>query len=88
MGKHCKVNKIWKIQSFYDELKRTSIVQIIYLCAWVTLMDMWIGILGYLMEFMEAMLKNRGIHKEECYWSFAWRKIYVCQIHGLSERKR
>ena len=29
----------------------------------------------------------RGIWKEECYWSIVWRRNYVCQIHGLRERK-
>ena len=37
--------------------------------------------------FMESMVQARGTYKEECYKSFAWRKNYLCQIHGLREKK-
>ena len=40
------------------------------------------------MGFMDDMLLVRGICEEECYHSLAWRRNYVCQIHGLRERKR
>ena len=41
-----------------------------------------------LMEFTEGMALVRGIWKEECYYSFVWRRNYVSQIHGIRQRKR
>ena len=26
--------------------------------------------------------------KEECYYSFVWKKIYACQVHSFREKKR
>ena len=40
------------------------------------------------MGITEGMALDRGIGKEECYYSFVWRRNYVRQIHGLRERKR
>ena len=31
--------------------------------------------------------KVRVIWNKECYWSFVWRRNYVCQIHDLRESK-
>ena len=38
--------------------------------------------------FIEGMAYVKGILNDVCHLGFAWRRNYVCQIHGLSERNR
>ena len=47
-----------------EKVSRFCILHMIYLCAWVTLMDTLVGIL---MGFMEGMVYVRGTWKEECH---------------------
>ena len=43
------------------------ILQVILLCAWVTLVDTFVSVSMDFMGFMEGMTYVRGIWKEECY---------------------
>ena len=72
--------------SYYDELN----------CEWdMHSADNLVVCLGHLKGHvgrhfdgcMEGMVLVRGILKKEYYWSFFCRRNYVCQMHGLRERK-
>ena len=51
-------------------------------------MNPQVGILIDFMGFMECIAYVRATWKEECCQSFVWRRIYVCQIYALKEKKR
>ena len=57
--------RVMAVVLVFEEDMLRLICGYLWLCAWVTLMDAWVGILMDLMRFMDIIVYVRGIWKEE-----------------------
>ena len=59
--------RVMAVVFVFEEDMLRLICGYLWLCAWVTLMDAWVGILMDLMRFMDIIVYVRGIWREEPY---------------------